>query len=395
MAKADYRDVIDACYRPAASGDAWCKAFIDAISPLMPPNPGVGIAVFDMRGGRIQMQSSHLDRAPDAIAKLASAYAPTLAPSREGRLLYTKSPLNFVSTVFAGLGADGSETVRSALAQADASNMVGVLGYPVADTVVAFTLPVPTTGVLPPRTRAALLRIRQHMELGLAHLLQPARQPVAIVRPDGTFAQFVGDAVSADAAGRIGQHVRMVDRIRRSTHVPDSFDALAMWRAVVDGRWSMVEREDSDGKRYHLVFENVSEAHRHRALTALEAQTLRLFASGLSGKEVAAALRQAPSTVSERLGCVADKLGLRTRDDVLRLNARAVGATRGASSFASLTEAERAVLSEVVLGRRDAEIARARSTSPSTVRKQVASLRHKLDAPTRSVLASRGAPGAS
>jgi len=96
-------------------------------------------------------------------------------------------------------------------------------------------------------------------------------------------------------------------------------DALEAWRALVMGKWSLVDRFDRDGRRYLVAVPNEMATPDPRALSVRERQALALHAFGYSGKLIAYQLGLAPSTVSQILRRARRKLGLRSLNDVFAL----------------------------------------------------------------------------
>ena len=93
------------------------------------------------------------------------------------------------------------------------------------------------------------------------------------------------------------------------------------WTALVEGRWSLVERVDSDGQRHYLAYENSPRALAYRALTPVEATVLDQSVQGLQGKYIAYSTGMSDTNVSASLSTAADKLGFRNRYELLRVAA--------------------------------------------------------------------------
>jgi DNA-binding CsgD family transcriptional regulator len=94
-------------------------------------------------------------------------------------------------------------------------------------------------------------------------------------------------------------------------------EAVASWRALVAGRWAVVDHFDHDGRRY-LVAVRSDESPR-AALSVVEKQTLTLLARGCSSKLAAYQLGVAPSTIATRLASARRKLGTKTRVETIRI----------------------------------------------------------------------------
>jgi len=107
-------------------------------------------------------------------------------------------------------------------------------------------------------------------------------------------------------------------RSRRGRRDPD--EALEMWRALVGGRWSIVDRFDHDGRRFLIAHENDPEASGPRALSRRERQVVTRVGMGHSNKLIAYELGLATGAVSAYLHAAMTKLGLGSRIDIARVS---------------------------------------------------------------------------
>ena len=165
-------------------------------------------------------------------------------------------------------------------------------------------------------------------------------------------------------------------------------EAIDDWRALVEGRYSVVPRDDSDGKRHYLLVRNQAITEPHARFTAREIEVLRVAARGFTGKGIAYALGLSEASVSTALGSAAAKVGLRSRLALVDVASAMFGARPSSVHNASLTAAERDVLELLRRGMTNAEIARLRERSARTVANQVASILRKSGVPSRRGLAA-------
>ncbi len=99
---------------------------------------------------------------------------------------------------------------------------------------------------------------------------------------------------------------------------PSRILARVIWRAVVEGRWNVVQQETKDGKRVLVVRKNRLQGRDHGGLRPLERQVLSLVQRGYSSKHIAHELGITPSAVSQRLTIALRKLGLRHASELAR-----------------------------------------------------------------------------
>jgi DNA-binding CsgD family transcriptional regulator len=189
---------------------------------------------------------------------------------------------------------------------------------------------------LTPRRRIVLERLSAHLASGhrLRRVLRVSKVALldgaeAILDPAGRIAHAQGEARSQDAREALQRAVLRIDRVRtRKAPPPD--DALAMWSALVEGRWSVIDHFDSDGRRFFLAMHNAAPVPLHRRLSQRERQIAAYAALGHSNKLIAYELGLNLSTIATHLATAMTKLGLRHRSDLIVLM-RQLSAAQGSS----------------------------------------------------------------
>jgi DNA-binding CsgD family transcriptional regulator len=99
----------------------------------------------------------------------------------------------------------------------------------------------------------------------------------------------------------------------------DSQAAAEVWRALVAGRWSVVDHCDREGKRYLLAVANPPDGIESSSLTAREVQILARVALRHSLKFVSYELGLSHSTVSGQLQSALRKLRLGSVAEAVRV----------------------------------------------------------------------------
>jgi DNA-binding NarL/FixJ family response regulator len=180
-------------------------------------------------------------------------------------------------------------------------------------------------------------------------------------------------------------------------------DTTHIWRQLETGDWSVIDQCDRDRRRYLLAQQ--SDRVASRPLSHRERQVVEYASRGWSNKVIAFELGVTPSTVSTHLTHAARKLGMASRAALIQTLA-AISRRDAEVTFvgwagkrfaviampmelklpAALSPAEREVVTLVVAGRSNAEIARARGVSRRTVENQLASSMKKLGASSRADL---------
>lgn len=262
----------------------------------------------------------------------------------------------------------------------------------------------------PPRVKAMWTNVSTHLAAGLRlrEALEPDRvitDAEAVFDVDGKAAELRGPARDASAREALRLAVRRIESARGPMRKKDPEAALSMWQGLVQGRWSLVDYWDHDGRRFFAAHPNAPGVTDPRALRPPEIAALSLAKDGASPKEVAYALGITASNARALLSGGLRKIGMRVVGDlhrieipsgevfelrfeqeatlhVLRAGSRPVAAAR----LATLTPTERDVAQLVAEGLDNRQIARRRRTSPSTVANQVAAILRKLGLRSRALL---------
>jgi DNA-binding CsgD family transcriptional regulator len=154
----------------------------------------------------------------------------------------------------------------------------------------------------------AAFRVRRHFADRLA--TEAAPRPEAVLRPDGKLEHAEGAAKPSLARESLQRAVVAYDRARGGLRRRDPDEAVAIWQALVAGRWSLVDHFDTDGRRFVVAHRNDGIPADGRALTLRERQVLAYAAIGHSNKQIAYDLGLATSTVGWHLTRARSKLRL-------------------------------------------------------------------------------------
>ena len=114
--------------------------------------------------------------------------------------------------------------------------------------------------------------------------------------------------------------VRRMERARRRSTRADAETALGLWRALVDGRWSLLERFESGGRRILVARRNDPASRPSHSLSELERKTVALLAVGHSQKLCAYELGRAESTIHEVAAAAMTKMGIGSRAALVELH---------------------------------------------------------------------------
>lgn len=156
--------------------------------------------------------------------------------------------------------------------------------------------------------REPLGRVAAHVATALRlRLRQGATE--AVLSSDGQVLDARGEARGADSREALRFAARSLDRSRRRSR-RDPEQALETWRALVQGRWSLVERFDTDGRRLWIARENEPPSISERRLTELEQRVVGFLVVGHAQKLIAYELGLSEGNVSRQVTSACRKLGV-------------------------------------------------------------------------------------
>jgi DNA-binding NarL/FixJ family response regulator len=188
----------------------------------------------------------------------------------------------------------------------------------------------------------------------------------AVLDSGGKVLDARAQATSTSARELLREAVRRIERARTAQGRSDPDAAMESWEGLVDGRWSLVDRFDTDGKRFIIAVKNDPAHPDPRGLTPRE-------------REVSAAFF-APAGLRAKLA------ELTISGEKLLFGAYPLVNRR---QLEKLTDAEREVVAHLVAGSTNGDIARRRGTSENTVANQVYAIFLKLGVHSRAELAAR------
>jgi DNA-binding CsgD family transcriptional regulator len=299
-----------AAYRPAKTDHTWLQGLVEAARPL-DPGRGVGARRFDLRG-RPRLSRHVGDEIvvpPEDADRLVKGHCPQV------RRLLAMGPLVRLSHAVTSLRrADVEATWRRLAQESGTHDAHGVVGMDRGCDGVALMLAAPDRRPLPPRTSHMLTLVARHLGLG-ARLRRIGFRFDAVVDDAGRVAHAEGRARDKGARDALQRAAR-----RRARTPGSSVEALDLWREVVDGRWLLVQRHESDGRRYLLACRCAEEPPRLGWLTATERAVATRAAGGAPNKQIAFELDLLPSVVAQHLATALRKLGLGSRRELIVLH---------------------------------------------------------------------------
>lgn len=275
-------------------------------------------------------QAFQIDLGPDRVPRVVgissdepyrSAFLTMhrIAPRAVIDQLYLRGPVSSV----AGALPRRMGALHRVMAATGVPDVIGAVGLDPSGRGVGISWLRDRAGVsLPREVRHTLARVAAHV--ASAARLRERGGTVdgedAVLAADGRVLHAERDARDAAPRAALREAALRIERARTRRAASDPDEAASMWHALVDARWSLVERFESDGRRYLIAQRNDPTTRALRALTERERKVVALTALGHPLKIAAYELGLSESTVSLTLRRAMDKMGVTTRAALIELH---------------------------------------------------------------------------
>lgn len=344
MRKSDWIELVEAAYTMDAPHDVWQRRLTELAAAQW--GGEAGSLVYDLASDPNRVQrTSFLWCGSEEKRAAFMQIAAVEYPVDIARRMLVGPHLTTVYEMMAALGTEmGSyelvDQVQQVMPQFDPDWFShGVTAIDPSCRGLQFTF---SARPITPSMREVWARIASHVAIAyrlrrkLAPLTEPAGE--AVIELDGRCVHAEGEARSESAREMLRLAARAVMRARGSLRTREPDEALEIWRGLVDGRWSLVDRFDSDGRHYLIAHENPPEVRDQRALSPREAQVAAYLAHGLSNKVIGYSLGVEATTVHDHVTSIRRKLGVGSRTEVVRLLAALETASAGGSDVRAQTD---------------------------------------------------------
>ena len=139
----------------------------------------------------------------------------------------------------------------------------------------------------------------------------------AVLDDRGQFVHATGIATGKEAQAKIRASVAAIEGLRTKQGREAGHDALNAWQPLTRARWTLVDSFEENGRRYVVARENQAQAQGFTGLTDRERQVVLHAALGFSNKQIAYTLGISDTTVRVLMARAANRMGVRTRRDLL------------------------------------------------------------------------------
>jgi DNA-binding CsgD family transcriptional regulator len=316
----DVLSIVEAAYAEAGDVSTWLRNAFAAIEPHMDRGAGVVAHRFAHTTDGFWMGSMEATGADAARYRAVldgpwwegrkepiwtRAYPRIPTAVRVNTLLGQKWPEAMAGTSLKKAVTAAVETLRFP------SDAFGVIASDPSGHGCIFFAPEPRPFRMPARVLAHWQRIAVHLATGYRLARRRSGEPDAVLDPGGKLLHLANE-VTSDQRTSLSEAAQAIDKARGKLRRVDSDRALSLWRGLVDGRWSLVEQFDHDGKRFVVAKRNALCLPWH-TLTEREAQAVALVAEGQPTKLVAYQLGVSIATVGGDVLKAQRKLGVPSR----------------------------------------------------------------------------------
>jgi DNA-binding CsgD family transcriptional regulator len=321
-----YPAILEAIYRHERTDQLWAQGIAAAAAPVFGER-GVIVNTYDLDCDNFPLFSNFAEAGTGGWAAPLAAEVHTKLPrERMQQALQPWPPALLLSECFgpevvaAGSGEPGMEVFH----EHGIFDMIGMRGTDPSGHGCTMSVLLERTKPLEPRRRENLARLAAHLAAGwrLRRALAGSAQgrgpeADAVVSPNGRL-----EHCSPSLTDRRAQLVLsdVVLRRERIWSAPSDVETtLDLWRALIAGRWSIVDHVENDGKRFVLARRNQPDVREPAALTRRERQVAAYAALGHSNKLIAYELGLSSTTIATHLARALEKLGLDSRRELVQV----------------------------------------------------------------------------
>lgn len=314
-------DIIERAYHMQANETDWLDGLCEAAEPRL--DAGLGVMAW-----RVDVSDPASPWASDRPGRRGVPDGLDAAPQRSLNAAATRDQSYVtkpVATVRAEVERMGGADVWSQVMPAGVEDSLGISGFgPDGRGAVLCSLRPRKEHINDALSSAD----RHRWGLVAAHLASAARLrassvnahgPDAILTPDGRCVHAEASAQRRDCREALRSAAKAVDSARGRTRREDPDAALGLWQGLCDGQWSLVDRFESDGKRYVVAMKNDPVMGEPRSLEQRERQIVGYLSMGHSLSYIAYELGVSLSSVSKAVQMAMLRLGAESRHELALL----------------------------------------------------------------------------
>jgi DNA-binding CsgD family transcriptional regulator len=310
----DVMSILETAYAAAHGADEWLRNVFAAVAPSLDCGLGaVSHRFAHTDDGLWTGEYLHSDTSP-AVSTLE--FMGSLADEPHGRAALMRAHPS-VPTVggfqeLSGAPDDWVDGVPS-LRPTGMRDALGLVAGNPSGRGCVIAVATRSRATLSRPARALWMRIAAHLAAGYRLALENEARVDAVLSPDGRVEHLESSEVGRSERASLSEATRAIDKARGKLRRVDPERALELWQGLVDGRWTLVDHVDHDGRRYVFAKRNPPGARPWHTLTQDETSVVIYAAHGQSHKTIAYELGVSVASVGQRLAKAARKVGVQSR----------------------------------------------------------------------------------
>ena len=320
----DVISVVERAYDLAGDDGTWRKRLLEAVQPLFDYGMGTVLFTYDVDpNGRSKVLDVEQVNTPMDLGPVVRAVEEAHEPSFVRRVYMGMGGFGSGREICEGLEIEPPKAVLTDMGQS-VPEIMGMTAGVIGGSGMVVAAPMVDGRPSTPAERARWFRVLPHLRAGI-RLRRRARATTeegptsdgdAVLSPDGKVLHAEPVAQEQGLQERLRDCAVSMDRARSVAGRKLGDDALDLWRGLVDGRWSLVDRFDRDGRRLVIARRNDPLTPDPRRLTKREFVIAGLSSTGASNKEIAYELDSTESAVATALRSARQKLQANNRVDL-------------------------------------------------------------------------------
>jgi DNA-binding CsgD family transcriptional regulator len=319
--KGDLLRVIEAAYADVRQEDIWLRGIVQAAQPVLDSGLGVtGYSYTIGAGSRPQLQA-FVEQGGVGITQQLVQRTIGEAPLEFARATHAIQRVSSLTEFLRAPTLRGTPFLSEPIEPMGFQDTIGIVGVNPSGQGIVLSAGVPEPRRLSASFRRTWVRMAVHLAAGL-RMRSASAEPgapggageteEAVLDLSGKLHHASGPARDRLARVALRQAARAIDRAR-SSREKDPEAAVALWRGLVEARWSLVDSFDADGRHFLIAQRNTIEASAARRLSERERQVTALASLGRSNKVIAYELGLSLGTVATLLSRATRKLGVSSR----------------------------------------------------------------------------------
>jgi DNA-binding CsgD family transcriptional regulator len=321
----DVMSILEVAYAGTPDADQWLRDVFAAMGPSL--DTGLGTVAYRFAhtaegfwmGDRLGLGiASDVSTSSECMGVMSALSDKNAFATR----VYPRAPSVRSFAEASGFGKCWHDRIPS-LHALPMGDVLGVLGGNPSGRGCVIAAATSGRAILSRSARALWMRVAAHLAAGYRLVLENDACVDAVLKPDGRIAHLESSEVDRSQRQSLSEATHAIDKARGKLRRLDPERALVLWQGLVDGRWTLVDHIDHDGRRYVFAKRNPPDARPWHTLSQDETSVVIYAAHGQSHKTIAYELGVSVAAVGHRLARAARKVGVGSRLELVAAYRRA------------------------------------------------------------------------